>query len=189
MPKKCIGQGGDGRRERFEGGGLDPLKEGEINLARSGLSEVEIIAGGEMMIALMWECLLWVAHTPTHGSIYFCKNKTVVFGSYSTYEYYEVCTRLAVSNLNYSLLAVLRFENGILYHCPTLLHLLAARSNIKGRCCRYCEIILLQWRWRRLSERLCVMWGPQNTVQAVSENHRRLKASMHDFNHFTCHSL
>lgn len=90
MPKKCIGQGGDGRRERFEGGGLNTLKEGEINLARSGLSEVVIIVGGEMMIALMWECLLWAAkacscahmHAHTHGYTHLCKNRKVVFGSY-----------------------------------------------------------------------------------------------------------
>lgn len=61
MPKKCIGHACDGRRERFQGGGLNTWKEGEINLAGSGLSEVVIIAGGEMMIALMWECLLWAA--------------------------------------------------------------------------------------------------------------------------------
>lgn len=52
IPKKCVGQGGADRRERFEGGRGDTWNEGEINLAGSGLSDVVIIAGGEMMIAL-----------------------------------------------------------------------------------------------------------------------------------------
>lgn len=42
-------------------GGRNIWNKGEINLAGSGLSEVVIIAGGEMMIALMWWCLLWAA--------------------------------------------------------------------------------------------------------------------------------
>lgn len=61
MPEKCFGQGGNDRRERFEGGRPNIWNKGEINLAGSGLSEVVIIAGGEMMIALMWECLLCAA--------------------------------------------------------------------------------------------------------------------------------
>lgn len=37
-------------------GGRDLSVRGEINLVRSGLWEVVIIEGGEMMITLMWEC-------------------------------------------------------------------------------------------------------------------------------------
>ncbi len=58
MPEKSVGQGGEGSRERFQGGGPNTWNEGEINLAGSGLSKVVIIAGGEMMIALIWDCLL-----------------------------------------------------------------------------------------------------------------------------------
>lgn len=53
--------------ERFEQGGWALGKEGEINLVRSGLSEVVIIAGGEMMIAWMWECSLWPAMACSHA--------------------------------------------------------------------------------------------------------------------------
>lgn len=85
IPEKCVGQGGDGRRERFEGGGPNTWNQGEINLAGSGLSEVVIIAGGEMMIALTWECLLWAAqacsrahmHAPTGGRTHSCKRRQV----------------------------------------------------------------------------------------------------------------
>lgn len=61
-----------GREE--EGGRLNTWKEGEINLAGSGLSKVVIIAGGEMMIALTRERSLRAAkacscahvHAQTH---------------------------------------------------------------------------------------------------------------------------
>lgn len=60
-----IGQGGDGRRERFERGGPNTWNEGEIHLAGSGLSEVVIIAGAEITIALTWDCGL-LRHAPVH---------------------------------------------------------------------------------------------------------------------------
>lgn len=57
IPGKCVGQGGEGKRD----GGWHTWNEGEINLAGSGLSDVAVIAGGEMMIALTWDCSLWAA--------------------------------------------------------------------------------------------------------------------------------
>lgn len=44
-----------GGRDVREGGRTQRIR-GEINLAASGLSEVAIIAGGEMMIALVQDC-------------------------------------------------------------------------------------------------------------------------------------
>lgn len=76
----------------LRGWGGDTWIEGEINLAGSGLSEVVIIAGGEMMIALIWECLLWAAkacscahvHARTDGRTHSHKHRQV-----GAFEYYK----------------------------------------------------------------------------------------------------
>lgn len=90
---RVVTTGGRDLRE-----GDQTRNEGEINLAGSGLSEVVIIAGGEMMIALTWKCLLWAAmarscahmHARIDRRTRSWKRRKV---GLSSYEYYNAPTK------------------------------------------------------------------------------------------------